>query len=154
MINRSLSPGNQKCPWQGSLLAWLSVTGVAMILSVTVFIFILSYSGFDAGEMGFMIGVFAAVGLFFLIPWLIIKLVLTIGIFRGKKWAVLISLIFTIAGFIPGFFTIGAGLIAFLLSIGFLALMLWAEIRCMKHPYYNNEAERKEEKRQESRTMK
>ena len=139
MIKDSLSSDNQERPWHGSLLGWLSVVGVVMALSVTVFISILSYAGFDAGEMGIMIGIFASIGLFFLTPWLIFKVLLTVGIFRGKKWAVLISLIFTIVGLIPGFFSLGLGLIAFLGSIGFLSLMLWAEIKCLKHPYYNPE---------------
>ncbi len=133
-------PDNNKMykrPFVGTLLGWFSIVGLALALLLTVFISFLSYEGFEAGEMGTMIGIFAAVGLFFIIPWLIFKLVLTIGIFKGRKWAVVISLVFTIIGFIPGLFMLGTGIGFFLLSIGFLTLMLWAEIKCLKHPYYN-----------------
>jgi len=132
-------------PFVGTLLGWFSIGGLVLALSTTVFISILSYAGFDAGEMGTMIGIFAAIGLLFLIPWLIIKLVLTIGIFKGKKWAVLLSLIFTVVGFFPALFSLGAGFFPFLVCITFLSLMLWTEIKCLKHPYYYTEAEKKYE---------
>ena len=133
---RILIAGEQTRPKQGTLLGWLSIFGLTIALSFTTFIFILTYAGFEAGEMGTMIGVFGAISFIFLLPWLAIKVIITIGIFKGKQWAVVISLIFTIIGFIPGFFTLGAGLPIFLISIAFLSLMLWSEIRCLKHPYY------------------
>ncbi|MEA1897823.1 MAG: hypothetical protein U9N53_09195 [Bacteroidota bacterium] len=137
MTEPVVMPDQQIRPFVGTLLGWFSIGGLVLALSLTVFISILSYAGFEAGEMGAMIGIFAVVGLFFLIPWLVLKLVLTIGIFKGRKWTVLISLVFTIIGFIPGFFMLGTGISFFLLSIGFLTMMLWAEIKCLKHPYYN-----------------
>ena len=128
-------------PLEGTLLGWFSIAGFVLALLVTVFISILSYAGFEAGEMGAMIGIFGAIGLFFLIPWLIIKMVLVIGIFKGKKWAVLLSLIFTMLALIPGLLSIGDSLVPFLVSLIFLSPMLWAEIKCLKHPFYKTEAE-------------
>ena len=139
--NKQNSIKRCKRPLEGTLLGWFSIAGFALALSLTVFISILSYEGFESGEMGAMIGIFGSIGLLFLVPWMIFKLILSIGIFKGRKWAVVISLVFTIIGFIPGFFMLGTGIGPFLFSIGFLTIMLWAEIRCLKHPYYNPIAE-------------
>lgn len=128
-------------PLEGTLLGWFSIAGFSLAVLAVILTFILSFEGFKAGEMGAMIGIFGSIGLLFLIPWLVFKLVLTIGIFKGRKWTVVISLVFTVIGFIPGFFMLGTGIGPFLLSIGFLTLMLWAEIKCLKHPYYNPIAE-------------
>ena len=124
-------------PFAGTLLGWFSIAGFVLAVLAVILTFFLSFEGFKAGEMGAMIGIFGSVGLLFLIPWMIFKLVLAIGIFKGRKWAVVISLVFTIIGFIPGFFMLGTGIGPFLFSIGFLTMVLWAEIRCLKHPYYN-----------------
>ena len=50
---------NNKRPFIGTLLGWLSIVGLALAFSMTGFTFVLSYSGFEAGEMGIMIGIFA-----------------------------------------------------------------------------------------------
>jgi len=66
-------------PWQGTLLAWLSVIETVFTLMTFLFLLKLAYEGFKAGEMGVMIGIFGII---------------------------------------------------------FLGFMLWAEIVCLKSPYY------------------
>jgi len=84
-------------PFKGTILGWFSIEGLSFALVAAIFILILTYSGFEAGEKGIMIGIFASTVLF-----------------------------------------------AFLGSIGFLIIMLWAEIKCIKHPFNQTEAEKKE----------
>ena len=124
-------------PWQATMLAWLSIAGALLALIIVLFVTKLAYEGFAAGEMGTMIGIFGVVGLLFLLPWLILSIVLAIGNFKGKKWSLILSLIFTLIGIPAAFFTLAIGPAVFLVVIFFLGLLLWVEIICLKHPYYH-----------------
>ena len=123
-------------PWQGTMLAWLSVIEMVFILMAFLFLLKLAYEGFKAGEMGIMIGIFGIIFLIFLFPLLILMIVITIGIFKEKRWTLIFLLVITCISFPMGFFTLAAGPVIFLGIMLFLGLMLWAEIICLKSPYY------------------
>ena len=124
-------------PWQGTLLAWLSVIETIFILMAFLFLLKLAYEGFKAGEMGTMIGLFGIIFLVFLFPFLILMIVITIGVFKEKRWTFIFLLIFTCISFPIGFFALAVGPVVFLGVMLFLGLMLWAEIICLKSPYYH-----------------
>ncbi|MQY76740.1 MAG: hypothetical protein GH155_03840 [Spirochaeta sp.] len=124
-------------PWQAAVLAWLSIAVALLALIISLLVIKLAYEGFAAGEMGTMIGIFGAAILIFLLPLLVLSAVITIGNFKGKKWSLILSLIFTGLGFPAAFFTLAIGPAVFLAVILFLGLMLWVEIICLKHPYYH-----------------
>ena len=124
-------------PWQAAMFAWLSIAGALSALIIVLFVTKLAYEGFAAGEMGTMIGIFGVVGLLFLLPWLILAIVVAIGNFKGKKWSLILSLIFTAIGIPAAFFTLAIGTTVLLVVMFFLGLMLWVEIICLKHPYYH-----------------
>ena len=124
-------------PWQATMFAWLSIAGALSALIIVLFVTKLAYEGFVAGEMGTMIGIFGLVGLLFLLPWLILAIVVAIGNFKGKKWSLILSLIFTVIGIPAAFFTLATVPAVLLVVMFFLALMLWVEIICLKHPYYH-----------------
>ena len=125
-------------PRQGTILIWLFVSGLVLSLITVLFITALGYQGFKAGEMGTMIGIFGAIGLFFLLPWLILNIVITIGIIKRKRWAIILSIIYTCAaGIFIGLFALECGIEFFGVAMIFPGLILWLEIICLKHPYYN-----------------
>ena len=121
-------------PWQGTALGILCLIG---ILLIALFVGKLGYEGFRAGEMGNMIGIFAVSGLIFLIPLVILKVIMAIGILRGKKWAIILMLVFTALSIMGGILSITLGFVVFLGVILYHGLLMWAEIICLKHPYYN-----------------
>ena len=123
-------------PWQGTLLAWLSVIETLFTLMFFLFLLKLAYEGFKAGEMGVMIGIFGIIFLVFLFPLLILMIVITIGVFKEKRWTFIFLLILTCISFPFGFFALAVGPVIFLGVMLFLGLMLWAEIICLKSPYY------------------
>jgi len=124
-------------PWQATMLSWLSIAGALLALIIVLFVTKLTYEGFAAGEMGIMIGIFGAVGLLFLLPWLILSIVAAIWNFKGKKWSLILSFILTIIAIPVAFFTLTIGPASFLLVIFFLGPILWLEIICLRHPYYH-----------------
>jgi hypothetical protein len=126
-----------KRPWQGILLAWLSLAAMLIVFLIVVLAIIFGYAGFAGGEMGTMIGIFAAVGLIFLIPLLVTTIVATIGLFKGKRRSVVLALVITCFGILGGFFTLTIGFSVYLGVIFYLGLMLYMEIICLKHPYYH-----------------
>jgi hypothetical protein len=128
-------------PWQGTMLAWLCVFQTFFTLMTFLFLLKLAYEGFKAGEMGIMIGIFGIIFLAFLFPLLILMIVITIGIFKEKRWTFITLLIFTCISLLAGVFSLVAGPVIFLLVMPFLGLMLWAEIICLKSPYYHKKGE-------------
>jgi hypothetical protein len=123
-------------PWQGTMLAWLCVFQTFFTLMTFLFLLKLAYEGFKAGEMGVMIGIFGIIFLVFLFPLLILMLVITIGIFKEKRWTLILLLVVTCISLLAGFFSLAVGPVIFLAVMLFLGLMLWAEIICLKSPYY------------------
>ena len=125
-------------PWQGTMLAWLCIFLTFFTLMTFLFLLKLAYEGFKAGEMGVMIGIFGIIFLVFLFPLLILMIVITIGVFKEKRWTFITLLIFTCISLLAGVFSLVTGPVIFLLVMPFLGLMLWAEITCLKSPYYRN----------------
>ena len=121
-------------PWQGTALGIFSIIG---ILLITLLVGKLGYEGFKAGEMGIMIGIFAVSGLIFLIPLFILKVIMAIVILRGKKWAIVLMLVFTALSILGGIFSVALGFIFYIFVMLYHGLLMWAEIICLKHPYYN-----------------
>lgn len=123
-------------PWQSIMLAWLQLALLVFSVVILVLTGIFGIAGFKAGEMGAIIGFFGVVGLVFLIPLNVLEVFVVIGIFKGKKWAVVVALIFTLLALPFVFFSISGGIFLFLPVLIFYILNLWMEIKCLKHPYF------------------
>ncbi len=85
------SASSLRRPWQAPLLAWLSLVAVLFLFLIVVLSAIFGYAGFKGGEMGTMIGIFAAVGLLFLLPLLVFSIAAVFGLFEGKRWALVLD---------------------------------------------------------------
>ena len=133
---RILAASGPRRPWQATLLAWLSLVAVLFLFLIVVLSVIFGFAGFKGGEMGTMIGIFAAVGLLFLLPLLVFSIVAVVGLFKGKRWALILALVLTSLGILGGLFSLANGLPSLLPTMIFCALLLLLEIICLKHPYY------------------
>lgn len=127
-------------PWQGVVLACLSAVETALWLFAVAFVVKLGHEGFSAGEMGTMVGMFTAVWLLFLLPWLALKTVAAVGVIRGRRWAVILALVLSALTLPAGVLALAAGPVLFLGAMGFLALMLWTEIACLGRPRQSGKA--------------
>jgi hypothetical protein len=127
-------------PWQPVLLTWLNAAGAAFAAAAVLFIGRIAWEGFRAGEMGIMVGILMLATLCFLVPWLAAKTVVTIGLFRRRRWAFVLSLVFTSIGLAGSFFTLAAGPVVLLGVLAYLGLMLWSEIVCLAHPRASKKA--------------
>jgi len=124
-------------PWQGTLLAILNIVSLIIIAIIIPFAILLTVAG---GALGFAKDVNPSIGLILggggllltlgLILYFILGIFITRGLFKGKKWAVIIMLIFS------GFSLMGTLFDFSLFSFIILALFLYLEIACLIHPFY------------------
>jgi len=110
---------------------------MVILLGAIIFVLKLGYEGVRAGEMGTMLGFFGVIILIFLIPLFITMIVVTVGVFKAKRWAVIFLLTFTCICFPLGFFSLAIDPLIFVGVMFFLGVMFWAEIMCLKSPYYS-----------------
>ena len=127
-------------PWQGTVLGVVNI--ISLVMAAMMFLFLSFGSSLVAGFtqdplvttiMNF--GVMVAV--LFAIPFLVLGVFVTIGVFKGQKWAVILMLIFSaiaILGGLTELFT-GTGNTLYLALVinGFI---LYCEIISVKNPFY------------------
>ena len=123
-------------PWQGVVLAGLSAVEAVLWLLAVAFVVKLGWEGFAAGEMGTMVGMFTAVWLLFLVPWAALKVAAAAGVVRGRRWAVILALVLSALTLPAGTLALAVSPLLFLGVAAFMALALWAEIACLRHPCY------------------
>ena len=75
-----------------------------------------------------------------LLPWLALKTVAAVGVIRGRRWAVILALVLSALTLPAGVLALAAGPVLFLGAMGFLALMLWTEIACLRRPRQSGKA--------------
>ena len=127
-------------PWQGTVIGVFQIIGI-FVLTILALAFIFG-AGFIgaliskyAQDVDFPVGVIGAgamliIGLVVFLPLVILNIFITIGIFKGKKWAVIIALIFTSLGILGNL--VSFNIFGLVLS-GFI---LYCEIACLKEPFY------------------
>lgn len=133
-----------KRPWQGTTWAWLSIVlsaiGAVGILIITLGVGMmgvgledrLAQDGVDVvGLMAGLMGIIVMIA----IPFFALLVALSIGFFKGWKWAVIVAIILEGLAVISALFGLGetGGFFNLLLS-GF---MLYLAIACLQHPFYN-----------------
>lgn len=136
-----------KRPWQGTFLGVLNVIGLVLLglLSIAL-IFILIGSGTaitqmmeQSAEMAAfpMASMFTTMGAILLVPVLaifVLGLFITMGIFKGQKWAIIVSIIFTVLSLLSSFANMES---IQWFGLALTAFVLYLEIMCVKNPFYN-----------------
>jgi hypothetical protein len=120
-------------PWQGTLLGVLNIIGlVALALAIVL--------AFVGGSMlvsllpvwGMLGGIGMALGFILIAIWILVFFI-TKGIFKGQRWAIIVSLIFTGIALLSSIMNISEMFFSLLIYAG----MLYLEVVCLKDPYYN-----------------
>jgi hypothetical protein len=132
---------NQR-PWQGTVLGVVNIIG--LVVSTMVLMLVMFGSSFLAGMaddpvFSFIFGAGALVITLFVLPLIILGVFMTIGLFKGQKWAVILMLIFTVIALISGLGGI-AGSVGGYNDFGNVVVntfLLYCEIVALKDPYYN-----------------
>ena len=119
----------------------ITVITFGIIKTILLFSFVLllvklGYEGFRAGEMGIMVGIFMAVIILIMFPILIFKIIVILKLLQKKKWALIVSIIFTFIYILINFLSLALGFFVFLILFIFLFLMLLLEIRLLKSNIY------------------
>lgn len=126
------SGGETIRPWQGTLL------GILHIISL-ILLGLLIIAAFVGGSMiasflpvwGMLGGIGMALGFILMALWILVFFI-TRGIFSGKRWAIIVSLIFTGIALLSAIMNISE----MLLSLVIYAGMLYLEVICLKDSYY------------------
>lgn len=134
-------------PWQGTFLGVLNIIGLVFLGLITIFLIIMLVGGGAAitqmmqqsAEMTTLpfASMLGTIGVILIIPVLaifVLEIFITMGIFKGKKWTVIVSIVFTALALLSAFTNMNS------IQLGSLALngfVLYLEIMCIKHPFYN-----------------
>lgn len=133
------SSGNR--PWQGTVLGVLYILGVVVSGIASIFLLQLTFTGgslatqvpgADASGVG---SILATLGGFLVVPILalfIIGVFMTMGIFKGQRWSIIVAIVLTVLGILGSLSDISNNIGAIVINGG----VLWLEIVCLKHPYY------------------
>lgn len=131
-------------PWQGTALGVWNIIGL-VLFGLIIALILISFAGgltlleqiqgvdIPGLKIVTLLGAFILVPL---IPIFILVFFITKGVFKGKKWAIIVSIIFTVLAILQYIsdFKLNTSII-WLAVNGF---MLWAEIVCIRHPFYNH----------------
>lgn len=125
---------NPPRPWQGTTIGVLNIIGLATsaILALVLIVFSAALSAYiQETPLALLAGAGTVILGIVIIPFIILGIFITIGIFKGQKWAVIVSLIFTGLGLLGNLFSFN--LIGLIIN-GFL---LYCQIICLNDPFYN-----------------
>ncbi len=120
-------------PWQGTAVGVLNAIGIGFGFIGLILLFLggsLIAGLMESSGMAVMAGLGTTVLAIILLPFLILGIFVTIGLFKGQMWAVIIALIFTGLGLIGNITTFN------LVGLLFNAFFIYCFITCMKDPYY------------------
>lgn len=131
----------QSRPWQGTVLGVLNIIG---LVSAGMMLLLLSFGGsllseiIQDSQFSMIMGIGKIVLLILIIPFIILGFFVTIGTFKGQKWAVIVMMIFTVLGLLSAlsslfYAEVHNNPIMPLLINGFV---LYCEIASLKSPYY------------------
>ncbi|MBU1445698.1 hypothetical protein KKD70_00340 [Patescibacteria group bacterium] len=140
----TVSTNGASRPWQGTLIGVVNVIGL-VIMGIAMVFFIWVFFGGTAlissfassAQMTPFLNLLSAIGGLILIPFavfFVLGVLITRGIFKGKRWAIIFSLVLTILAIASLLF--GSSEMSFP-ALAMNALMLYAEVICLKHPFYN-----------------
>lgn len=135
-----------KRPWQGTFLGVLNIIGLVLLGLMSIFLVIVLVGGGAAisqmmeqsAEMAAfpMASMFTTMGAILLVPLLaifVLGIFITMGIFKGQKWAIIVSLIFTALGLLSNFTNMDMIQWG---SVALTAFVIYLEIACVKNPFY------------------
>jgi hypothetical protein len=128
-------------PWYGTLLGVLNALGVGLLALVTLGVLLLTVMGgsilSQLSDQGVQIPNFftGAIGLILLIPmigFLVLGVFITLGFFKGTRWVVILSLVLGILSTLSALGNLRSSVAPLVIN----GLVLWAEVMCLKHPFY------------------
>jgi hypothetical protein len=127
-------------PWQGTLLGVLNIIGLVFLgIAMVVVLIIITGSGAILSQIATQtsfpspqfIGSMGVIAILPLLAIFVLGVFITLGIFKGQKWAIIVSILFTILSLIT---SVSQTETAYIIVNG---VLLYAEIVCLKDPFYN-----------------
>jgi len=125
---------NVSRPWQGTLMGVLNAIGIALgFIAVLALLFGGTFIAAALQETGvsMLAGLGTTIIAVIILPILILGLFITLGLFKGQKWAVIIAMVFTALSIIGNITTFN--IFALVLN----AFFIYCYVMCLKAPFYN-----------------
>jgi len=120
-------------PWQGSILGVISIVGVITLIFILGFLLfardIISPYLIET-PFALLLGAGTFVTFMILLFGIILSLSITVGIFKGKAWAIILSIFFTGMSLAEALFSLS---VIAIIAYGFL---LYLEIMCVRNSFY------------------
>jgi len=120
-------------PWQGTILGVISSVGVITLVFILGFLLFareIISPYLVKTPFALLLGAGTFVSFMILMFGIILSLSITVGIFNGKTWAIILSILFTGMSMIEALFAVSAIAI---IAYGFL---LYLEIVCVRNSFY------------------
>jgi hypothetical protein len=120
--------------WHRTFLIIAGVVEIVLEFSSLIFISIVGYHGFKAGEMGTMIGLFTVLAFILLLPLAVVRVVAVYGLWKKRRWAAIITIILSVVLFLSSLLAVTTSLFLFIVILLYVLFSIWAAIACMRHP--------------------
>ncbi|MBI9065630.1 MAG: hypothetical protein JEZ14_26840 [Marinilabiliaceae bacterium] len=120
-------------PWQGTILGVISSVGVitlVFILGSLLFARDMISPYLVKTPFALLLGAGTFVMFMILLFGIILSLSITFGVFNGKTWAIILSILFTGMSMIEALFVVSP------IAIIAYGLLLYLEIVCVRHSFY------------------
>ena len=121
-------------PWQGSLLGIVSGIGVVVLGFILLGLLFARQSinpYVERSPFALLLSAGHFVISLLMVSGIGLSTIITIGIFKGKTWSIILSVFFTGMSLIGAIFAISA------IAIILYSLLLYCEIMCLRHPFYS-----------------
>ena len=127
-----MSSGNR--PWQGTVLGVFSALGLALMVLMVIVLLVAGAYIMDAlTNYGLPVGtISSSVIALLILPFIVLYVFMTLGLFKGQKWTVIVYLVFTILGTITNLLSFN------IIGLLFNAFFIYLCIVSMKDSYYNS----------------
>jgi len=121
--------------WQEKVVIAFGFVKAILVLSFNMLMVKLAYEGFKAGEMGIMVGILVSVMVLFILPVTVLLIVMFLKIIQRKRWALIVSIIFTVVLFFINIVYLGVSFGVFFPIVITIVFLLVLEIRLL--PYFS-----------------
>ncbi|MBD3157101.1 hypothetical protein GF369_04715 [Candidatus Peregrinibacteria bacterium] len=139
-MNKSSVSTTHARPWQGTLLGVFNIIGLVFLgIAMVVILIMITGGGAMLSQMApqtsfplpQFIGTMGVIVILPLLAIFVLGVFITLGIFKGQKWAIIVSIVFTILSLIT---SVSQAETTYIIVNG---ILLYAEIVCLKDPFYN-----------------
>lgn len=135
--NQNINQQIVRRPWQGAVAGWVILVSVVVLCLVMVSLLPMALAVLNDPQTGGFIIIGFIFVIVIIVPLLILQIFISIGFFKGQKWAVIAAIILSGLALINSLLALVSGDLMSFIQLGFNGFILYLAITCLQHPFYN-----------------